>query len=214
MLMKKRKEEEEEFEQQLDHHVLAEMDLFTNDTGTSQLGFDFGIYNPHPCVSMMMNQQMQMTMQMQRKMMLQAKLLSEEQRKLEERRKFDDLQFSINNLQKMIMLKEGTELNNNKIQKGSVKARVGPKNSLMEEELPSMAIQKEYSLKDKRKPLNNKNQRPKKVRYQNSKLPEELVLTNLTEQGPKPAPKRICWSDKDDGIEDRVVVDIPSDEEY
>ena len=147
--------------------------------------------------------------------MLQAKLLSEEQRKLEERRKFDDLQFSINNLQKMILLKESRELNNNTTQKGSVKARVGPKNTLPEEDPPSNVTQNECAMKGKRKPLNKKNQKPKKVKYEcSSKLPDELVLTNLTEEGPKPAPKRICWSDEDDVIEDKVVVDIPSDEEY
>ena len=143
LLIKKRNEDEEELEQ---HNFFPEMKLFSsvNDNGTSQMGF--GTSDPQACMSMMMKQQMQMTIQMQRKMMLQAKLLSEEQRKLEESRKFDDLQFSINNLQKMILLKDSRELNNNTIQKGSVKARVGPKNSLPEENNVSNATQNEGTL--------------------------------------------------------------------
>ena len=213
LMMKKRKEEEEDLRKQLELSTFSETDLFSSFSHNDAIKLGLGM-DPHSHMSMMMEQQMQMTMQLQRKMMMQAKMLSEEQKKIEERRKFDDLHLSINNLQKMILMKEGMGLNNNNDQKGSVKMRVGPKNPLPRKESSSTVIKREYSLEESKCQTSSKiDRRPKRFKFENNKLPNDLVLTNLTDEGPKPAPKRIFWKDKD-GTEDNVVLDIGSDDEY
>ena len=89
-------------------------------------------------------------------------------------------------------------------------SRVGPKNQLngdksQQDVIP--IIRKHAVISDNfdeddfvERDLNKNNKKSrKKHRSTTSSLPADLILTNLTEDGPKPAAKRIRWSDDENG---------------
>merc|ERR1719391_1102959 len=94
--------------------------------------------------------------------------------------------------------------------KGSVRARVGPKNQLhvtksLKEDIPAtgkLAVGSDHFHGDDlvERDLNQNHKKSKKKHWSTtSSLPADLILTNLTEDGPKPAAKRIRWSDGQNG---------------
>ena len=89
-------------------------------------------------------------------------------------------------------------------------SRVGPKNQLngdksQQDVIP--IIRKHAVISDNfneddfvERDLNKNHKKSrKKHRSTTSSLPADLILTNLTEEGPKPAAKRIRWSDDENG---------------
>ena len=214
LLMRKKREErlKKQQEEQKALEAMAEYDLFNSsvDVNFNTKAFPSGSEDsPNVSMAALMKQQMQMNMQLMRKNMLQSKMFEEEMRKREEKRKFDDIQSSINTLQQMIMLKDGnpTALGNifaNNDQKGSVKARVGPKNPL---DLPNPSSPgNNYHIKRKKEMIDryDGDRRLKRYKFNDDdrRLPSDLVLTNLTDEGPKPAPAKIKWSDEEEEDED------------
>ena len=207
LLMKKRREErlKKQQEEQKALAAMADYDLFNSsvdinfNSKSSQSGPE---ESANVSMAALMKQQMQMNMQLMRKNMLQSKMFEEEMRKREEKRKFDELQSAINSIQQMIMIKGANPIamgnvftNNNP--KGSVKARVGPKNPI---DVRDPSSPRNNHFKRKTESHNDRDRRCKRYKFDDDekKLPGDLVLTNLTDDGPKPAPTKITWSDEDE----------------
>ena len=92
---------------------------FTDEAGSSNIGLNTNTQH----ISMV---------RMMRQLQKQQEMLTENWKKMEEQRRFNDLQTSINQLSQMISLKDGghmmTDPGHHQENKGSVRARVGPKN--------------------------------------------------------------------------------------
>jgi len=146
----------------------------------------------------MMRQQMAMLEQQRREM-------AETFRKMEERRQMEELKSSITQLTAMVASGDGRRplaMGKGNQVKGSVKARVGPRNRVNEGAASSSSnIKSRISAKADFLDDDSED-RGKKRKYTNSRLPEDLVLTNITQTGPKPALKRIVWSDEEEEVED------------
>jgi len=120
-------------------------------------------------------------------------------------------QMEIDHLKALLAIKQGSDVGSlNSMNKGSVRARVGPKNQLngdksQQDVIP--IIRKHAVISDNfneddfvERDLNKNHKKSrKKHRSTTSSLPADLILTNLTEEGPKPAAKRIRWSDDENG---------------
>merc|ERR1719447_587612 len=120
-------------------------------------------------------------------------------------------QMEIDHLKALLAIKQGSDVGSlNSMNKGSVRARVGPKNQLngdksQQDVIP--IIRKHAVMSDNfneddfvERDLNKNHKKSrKKHRSTTSSLPADLILTNLTEDGPKPAAKRIRWSDDENG---------------
>ena len=155
----------------------------------------------------MMRQQMQITMNLQRKMMRQSQMFEEEKRKLEEQRKHDELKLEIKKLELMLAMQKQSGAGDGNVDvgrqslgsvkarigqsSGSVKARVGAKN-VFNTGTPSI---KRKLAEDSSLSAGDGDTDRRKRRYTNAVLPPELVLTTLTESGPRPAARRITWAE-------------------
>ena len=140
--------------------------------------------------------QTKMVLNMQKSLLMERQKFEEEKRRQEDRRKYQELQDSIKRLQRQLEAKQGVN------PAGSVKDRVGPKNKVSvfsRIEKPETPAQNSPAHQSgfKRK-LHGSAQgqgQGKKPRMKkdstNWKLPEDLVLTNLTAQGPRKARPRI-----------------------
>ena len=162
-------------------------------------------------VAAMMRQQMQITMNLQRKMMIQSQMFEEEKRKLEEQRKHDELKLEIKKLELMLAMQKqsGAGAGNFDVGRqslgsvkarigqssGSVKARVGAKNVFRESINTGAPSNKRKLAEDSSLSAGDGDADRRKRRYTNAVLPPELVLTTLTESGPRPAARRITWAE-------------------
>jgi len=135
--------------------------------------------------------------QIQKQLNIQSKMIS----KFEN----DKKQMEIDHLKALLAAKQGSTKSETK---GSVRARVGPKNKfhlneILYEDIPVTSKQTFGSDNvhedDGERDLNQNDMKSKMKQWSTtSSLPEDLVLTNLTEDGPKPASKRIRWNEDDD----------------
>ena len=143
--------------------------------------------------------QTQMVLNMQKSLMMERQMFEEEKRRLEDQRKYQELQDSIERLQRQLQAKQGIN------PAGNIKDRVGPKNEervsvfsrIKKQEIPAQnsVVARHYGFK--RKFTGSDDGQGKKPRKKDScshsKLPEDLVLTNITAQGPKKARTRIDY---------------------
>ena len=143
--------------------------------------------------------QMNMMMQnMQRSMMIQKQMFEEETK----RRETDDLRMEIKKIELLILQKGMSESQQTQPQPyhqnpGSVRARVGSKRPL-----PPISEPDPVPIKTPQIPKSSadnciqEDDRKVKKRYTNQKLPQDLILTRFTKDGPKPA-NNILWSEED-----------------
>ena len=190
ILIKRKREEAArklEAEMMRKQRVVASGSLgFMDEAGSSNIGLNTNTQH----ISMV---------RMMRQLQKQQEMLTENWKKMEEQRRFNDLQTSINQLSQMISLKDGghmmTDPGHHQENKGSVRARVGPKNHPNKD---SSSLKSRLSMSRKEMFDGDDERDNKRKKYTNRKLPDDLVLTHLTEAGPKPAPARITWSDEED----------------
>jgi len=145
--------------------------------------------------------QMNMMMQnMQRSMMIQKQMFEEETK----RRETDDLRMEIKKIELLILQKGMSESQQTQPQPqpyhqnpGSVRARVGSKRPLPPISEPDpVPIKTPQIPKSSADNCNQEDDRKVKKRYTNQKLPQDLILTRFTKDGPKPA-NNILWSEED-----------------
>jgi len=142
--------------------------------------------------------QMNMMMQnMQRSMMIQKQMFEEETK----RRETDDLRMEIKKIELLILQKGMSESQQTQPQPhhqnpGSVRARVGSKRPLPPVIEPDPVTKTPQIPKSSADTCNQEEDRKVKKRYTNQKLPQDLILTRFTKDGPKPA-NNILWSEED-----------------
>ena len=139
--------------------------------------------------------QTQMVLNMQKSLMIERQMFEEEKRRLEDQRKYQELQDSIASLQRQLQAKQGINPT------GNIKDRVGTKNEKRvsvfsrikkQETQAKNSVNRHYGFKRKFTGSDHdQGRKPRKKNYSHSKLPEDLVLTNITAQGPKKARTRI-----------------------
>jgi len=146
---------------------------------------------------MEIKKQTTMLLQMQQNMLMEKRNTEEERRKLEDQRKIMELQMSVKNLERLITEKQGQ---GSYQPQGSsnrpVRERVGEKRGLGGGEYHGQGFKGEEDLRNQRKrrfmegrsdEFSNQvgsNSRQKKAKYKCTKLPDDLVLTEITDQGP------------------------------
>ena len=150
--------------------------------------------------------QTQMVRNMQKSLMMERQRYEEEKRRQEQERKYKELQESVERLQRQLQAKQGV----NPV--GSIKDRVGPKNKLgvsVFSRMKKQESQASYSGVKRKFPgtPHGQGKRPMKNKINNNdkKLPDDLVLTNITAQGPKKARTRIDYHSLP---EDLVLTDL------
>ena len=168
---------------------------------------------PRGNLEALMKQQMEFQKSMMIQMHEQQKELEKQRREMEAKRDMDEMKFDMKKIELLLTMKQVNEVSNRPYQNpGSVKARVGPKNSLTDEtklgygnvsppaDQRSGRVHATWSnsqphsgIKRRNHTGNNSNNnefRKRKRFPDDKKLPPELILTNLTEKGPLPAASR------------------------
>ena len=139
--------------------------------------------------------QTQMVLNMQKSLMIERQMFEEEKRRLEDQRKYQELQDSIASLQRQLQAKQGIN------PAGNIKDRVGTKNEkrvsvfsrIKKQETQAIAlasVARHYGFKRK---FTSSDHGQGKNNSSYNKLPDDLVLTNITAQGPKKAKTRIDY---------------------
>ena len=141
--------------------------------------------------------QAQLVVNMQRSLLVERLRFEEEKRRQEDRRQNLELQESIERLQRQLQAKQGINTNS----PSSIKDRLGPQKVSVFARIKKPETQMTENRGFKRKFPDSghgqgqwrKPRRKKNFTNSSSKLPDELVLTNLTAQGPKKARARIDY---------------------
>jgi len=149
---------------------------------------------------MEIKKQTTMLLQMQQNMLMEKKNAEEERRKLEDQRKIMELQMSVKNLERLITEKQGqgSYQSQGSSHNRPVKERVGEKRGLFVGEYGEQGFKAEEEMRNQRKRRlmegrsdefsnqvgTNSRKGSKKSKYRCAKLPDDLVLTEITDQGP------------------------------
>jgi len=155
-------------------------------------------------------------LQMQQDMLMKNNA-DEERRRLEEKKGMLELQVQVKNLEMILSSKQEPGIDLDQFRKkpikyghGSIKNRLGPRQQNLEMDgrnVASLAGDPSYDRKRRHGKKRTKASHDEKVeikkgkKYQNAKLPDDLVLTEITDQGPI---KKVDLKKKDEGYEDLV----------
>ena len=142
--------------------------------------------------------QTQVVLNMQKSLMKERQRFEEEKRREADRRQHLQLQDSLDRLQRQLQAKQGININ----PPISIKDRLGPRNKekvsvfsrIKKQETQATQNRGVHHTGFKRKFAGSdyvEKKPKKKSNYTNSQLPDDLVLTNITAQGPKKARARI-----------------------
>ena len=164
--------------------------------GLGEVGTGLG-----PLALQEIQKQTQLVLNMQRSLMKERLRFEEEKRREEDRRQNLQLQDSIERLQRQLQAKQGININTT----GSIKDRLGPKNEgkvsvfsrIKKQETQTPQYSGAHHVGFKRKVagsgqgIRSQGKKQKNNNHTSSRLPDELVLTNFTAQGPRKARARI-----------------------
>ena len=133
---------------------------------------------------------------MQKSLMKERQRFEEEKRREADRRQHLQLQDSLDRLQRQLQAKQGININ----PPISIKDRLGPRNKervsvfsrIKKQETPA-SYNGDRPVKRKFTGSDQGQRKKKNINNNDNKLPDDLVLTNITDQGPKKARARIDY---------------------